>query len=107
MNSKYKVVITDHRFPNIDVQRKVLSEIEAELVVGQAKTEQELIELTKEKAKDHGYRIISIIAFADNSPALALYKVHGFQSVKKINLEGNKFIPHHEGCLLLKCDIAT
>jgi ribosomal protein S18 acetylase RimI-like enzyme len=66
-----------------------------------------LIELTKEKAKDHGYGIVSLIAFADNSPALALYKVHGFQSVKKINLEGNEFIPHYEGCLLLKCDIAT
>jgi D-3-phosphoglycerate dehydrogenase len=48
MSSKYKVVITDHRFPSIDIQRKVLSEIDAELVVGQAKTEQELIELAKD-----------------------------------------------------------
>ena len=61
-----------------------------------------LIELTKERAKDQGYGILSLIAFADNTPALALYKVHGFQVVQEINLEGNEFIPHHEGCLLLK-----
>jgi ribosomal protein S18 acetylase RimI-like enzyme len=64
-----------------------------------------LIELTKEIAKDHGYGILSLIAFADNSPALALYKVHGFQVVQKINLEENDYIPHHEGCLLLKSNI--
>ncbi len=64
-----------------------------------------LIKLTKERAKDHGYGILSLIAFADNSPALALYKVHGFQVVQEINLEGNEFIPHHEGCLLLKSNI--
>ncbi len=64
-----------------------------------------LIELTKERAKNQGYGILSLIAFADNSPALALYKVHGFQVVQEINLEGNEFIPHHEGCLLLKSNI--
>jgi ribosomal protein S18 acetylase RimI-like enzyme len=66
-----------------------------------------LVELTKERAKDNGYGILSLIAFADNSPALALYKVLGFRVVQEINLEGNEFIPHHDGCLLLKCDIAT
>lgn len=66
-----------------------------------------LIELTKERAKHNGYGILSLIAFADNLPALALYKVHGFRVVKEINLEGNEFIPHHDGCLLLKSSIAT
>lgn len=66
-----------------------------------------LVELTKERAKDNGYGIISLIAFADNSPALALYKVLGFRTVEKINLEGNEFIAHQDGCLLLKCNIAT
>jgi ribosomal protein S18 acetylase RimI-like enzyme len=65
-----------------------------------------LIELTKEKAKDHGFGILSLIVFADNLPALALYKVHGFQVVQEIYLEGNEFIPHHDGCLLLKSNIA-
>ena len=60
----------------------------------------------KEKAKENGYEIISLIALADNSPALGLYKALGFHVVLEVNLEGNEFIPHHEGCLLLKCDLA-
>ncbi|MDF1592108.1 MAG: C-terminal binding protein [Desulfobacterales bacterium] len=48
MNSKYKVVITDHRFPNVDIQREVLSKIGAELVVGQAQTEEEIIAIAKD-----------------------------------------------------------
>ena len=66
-----------------------------------------LVELTKEKAKENGYKLLSLIVFADNTPALALYKVLGFEVVKKIELEGNEFIPHNEGCLLLRCDIAA
>jgi len=66
-----------------------------------------LIELTIEKAKENGYGIISLIVFADNSTALALYKDLGFRKVKKIKLAGNEFIPHQDGCLLLKCDIAS
>lgn len=64
-----------------------------------------LVELTKERAKDNGYEILSLIVFADNSTALAFYKALGFRVVQEINLEGNEFIPHHDGCLLLKCDI--
>jgi D-3-phosphoglycerate dehydrogenase len=48
MGSKLKVVITDHRFANIEIQQKVLSEIEAQLVVGQAKSEDEIIEISRD-----------------------------------------------------------
>lgn len=48
MSSKFKVVITDHRFPNVDIQREVLAEIGAELVVGQAGTEAEVIDIVKD-----------------------------------------------------------
>ena len=65
-----------------------------------------LVELTKEKAKENGYESLSLIAFTDNSPALGLYKVLGFHVVQEVNLKGNEFIPHHDGCLLLKCDLA-
>ena len=65
-----------------------------------------LVELTKEKAKENGYESLSLIAFADNSPALGLYKVLGFHVVQEVNLKGNEFIPHRDGCLLLKCDLA-
>ena len=66
-----------------------------------------LIESTMEKAKENGYRVISLISFADNSTALALYKDLGFRVVKEIDLKGNEFIPHQDGCLLLKCDIVS
>ena len=48
MSSKFKVVITDHRFPSVEIQEKVLSEIGAELVVGQSKTEEEIIEIARD-----------------------------------------------------------
>ncbi len=48
MSAKFKVVITDHRFASVDIQRKVLSEIGAELVEGQAKTEAEIIEIARD-----------------------------------------------------------
>jgi len=48
MSSKFKVVITDHRFQSVEIQEKVLSEIGAELVVGQAKTEEEIIEIARD-----------------------------------------------------------
>ena len=64
-----------------------------------------LVELTQERAKDNGYEILSLIVFADNSTALAFYKALGFRVVQEINLEGIEFIPHHDGCLLLKYDI--
>ena len=48
MGSKYKVVITDHRFPNVDIQREVLARIGAELIEGQAKTEEEIIAIAKD-----------------------------------------------------------
>jgi len=48
MASKYKVVITDHRFQNVDIQREVLSKIGAELIEGQAKTEDDIIAIAKD-----------------------------------------------------------
>ena len=65
-----------------------------------------LVELTQKKAKENGYEVLSLIAFADNSPALGLYKDLGFRVVKEVNLAGNAFIPHQEGCLLLKCSFS-
>lgn len=64
-----------------------------------------LIELTKEKAKQNGYDVLSLIVFADNLPAIALYNLQGFEVVKKVELAGNDLIPHYDGCLLMKCDI--
>ena len=48
MSSKFKVVITDHRFASVDIQRRVLAEIGAELVEGQAKTDDEIIAIARD-----------------------------------------------------------
>ncbi len=66
-----------------------------------------LVELTQKKAKENGYEVLSLIAFADNAPALGLYNDLGFQLVKEVNLEGNEFIAHQDGCLLLRCDFTS
>jgi ribosomal protein S18 acetylase RimI-like enzyme len=66
-----------------------------------------LVELTKEKTRKNGYEMLSLIVFADNAPALALYKSLGFEAVQEIRLEGNEFIPHQGGCVLLRCKAAT
>jgi ribosomal protein S18 acetylase RimI-like enzyme len=66
-----------------------------------------LVELTKEKARENGCEQLSLIVFADNAPALVLYKMLGFEAVEEIKLEGNEFIPHQGGCVLLRCKAAV
>ena len=62
-----------------------------------------LIGLTKEIAKDNGYKKLSLIVFRDNAPALALYEALGFSQVAHIHLAANAFIHHTDGCALLTC----
>ncbi len=66
---------------------------------------EELISLTKQRAIENGYNILSLICFADNTLAIPLYKRTGFEVVQKVELRGNEYIKHEEGCLLMKCEI--
>ncbi|MBT8331956.1 MAG: GNAT family N-acetyltransferase, partial [Deltaproteobacteria bacterium] len=66
-----------------------------------------LIELTKGKAKDNGYNMLSLIAFRDNHPALALYETLEFEQVAHIRLDANAFIQHADGCALLTCRMSA
>jgi ribosomal protein S18 acetylase RimI-like enzyme len=66
-----------------------------------------LISLTKERAVENGYHALSLIVFADNSLAIPVYERHGFDEVRKVELEGNEYIRHKGGCLLMACDIAS
>jgi len=43
--AKYKVVVTDDRYKNYDEEKKVLNEIDAELVVADCKTKEEVLEV--------------------------------------------------------------
>lgn len=61
-----------------------------------------LISLTKEKAMADGFETVSLIALADNAPALSVYWRHGFEVVADIPVEPHKFIPHQGGSLLLQ-----
>lgn len=45
MMAKYKVVVTDDRYKNYDEEKKVLNEIDAELVVADCKTKEEVLEV--------------------------------------------------------------
>jgi len=66
-----------------------------------------LISLTKEKAIENGFNALSLIVFADNALAIPVYKLTGFQIAQKVELRGNEFIKHEDGCLLMKCEITT
>ena len=66
---------------------------------------EKLISLTKEKAIDNGYPALSLIVFADNVLAIPVYKRTGFKVVQKVELGGNEYIKHEDGCLLIKCEI--
>jgi D-3-phosphoglycerate dehydrogenase len=47
-NSRMKVVITDHRFPNVEQERQAVEAAGGELVVGQVNEERQLIELCRD-----------------------------------------------------------
>lgn len=66
-----------------------------------------LMELTLERAGKEGFRILSLIVFADNLPALGLYRSYGFRVDRRVKLERNDFIPHTGGCLLLRLDLPS
>ena len=66
---------------------------------------EKLISLTREKAVENGYNSLSLIVFADNALAIPVYERTGFEIVKTVELRGNEFIKHEDGCLLMKCEI--
>jgi len=61
-----------------------------------------LLEETKKVASKSGFNSLSLITFAENSPAINLYNKFGFQIIKQIKVEGNEYITNKNGCLLLK-----
>ena len=64
-----------------------------------------LISLTKKKAKQSGFEVLSLIVFADNTKALTVYHQHGFEVQAPVELNSHKHIPHEGGCLLMKSSI--
>ena len=66
-----------------------------------------LISLTKEMAVENGFNSLSLIVFSDNTLAIPLYEGTGFEVVQKVELQGNQFIKHKDGCLLMKCEVTA
>ena len=56
-----------------------------------------LVELSEQRCAKDGYRVVSLIVFADNEPAFNLYRSLGFRVVRRVRLESNEFIPHTGG----------
>lgn len=66
----------------------------------------QLIALTKQKALQNGYELLSLIVFADNITAQGVYQKSDFEVVGKVTLQPHELIPHEGGCLLMKCQIS-
>jgi GNAT superfamily N-acetyltransferase len=64
-----------------------------------------LISLTKKKAKQGGFKVVSLIVFADNTQALSVYRRNGFEVLVPVQLNSHEQIPHEGGCLLMKSSI--
>ena len=64
-----------------------------------------LIDLTKKRALEKGYRILSLSVFSDNLLAQRLYSRKGFVAVRKVELKSHELMPHEGGCLLMKCSL--
>lgn len=66
---------------------------------------EELIRLTRERAVANDCKCVTLVVFADNEPALRLYRRTGFKVVRHIAVQPNDFIAHSDGCLLLSCEL--
>ena len=64
-----------------------------------------LIELTKEKAKEQGYKKLSLMVMSDNHVARQAYDRSNFTIVKHINVKEHWLIPNKGGIYLLVSDL--
>jgi len=86
MSKKFKVAITDAEYPSFDIEKKVLSKLNVELVIFQCKTEEELIKNCKDAdALLNQYAKITqnVIEHLDNVKIIARYGV----GVDNVNLD--------------------
>lgn len=60
-----------------------------------------LIELTKQKAREQGYKQLSLMVMADNIVARKTYEKNNFRIFKHIDIQEHELIPHRGGIYLL------
>jgi len=64
-----------------------------------------LIALTKQKAKDQGYKQLSLMVMSDNQVARKAYERSNFRIVKHIDIKEHWLIPNKGGIYLLVSDV--
>jgi len=60
-----------------------------------------LLDAVRELAGDAGYSALSLHVWADNAPALALYRGRGFKTDARIDVPRRPLLPHDGGKLLM------
>ena len=60
----------------------------------------QLISLTKKKAKEADFDILSLMVLADNTDAQRLYIRCGFEVGENVDLKSHELIPHEGGCII-------
>lgn len=65
----------------------------------------QLLQATKEKAKLRSFKHLSLMVLDNNIDAIQLYQRQGFESVKSIQFGSHPQLPHHQGCILMKCNL--
>ena len=60
----------------------------------------QLISLTKKKAKEADFGILSLMVLADNTDGQRLYRRCGFEVAENVDLKSHELIPHESGCII-------
>ncbi len=66
-----------------------------------------LVERTKEKARENGFDVVSLLVFADNTPAVSLYRRTGFEVVDEAHLGPSPWLRYRGASLLMKTSLSS
>jgi len=64
-----------------------------------------LVEAVIAEAKRQGFRSVTLHVWADNTRAIAFYRVLGFRSVRRANIPWHPELPHVGGSLLFRLNL--
>lgn len=63
----------------------------------------DLMRRAMDRGRENGFATASLLVFADNQAAIALYERLGFETVRHVRLEPTADIARKGGCLLMRC----
>jgi ribosomal protein S18 acetylase RimI-like enzyme len=65
----------------------------------------ELMRRAMDRGRENGFATASLLVFADNFPAIALYERLGFETVRRVRQEPIDQIASKDGYLLMRCNL--